>query len=156
MSKETMNRKLGKENIRILKIANIIMLLMILIHDADHIRQAISWGYRFTFALLAVNCIVYMPNLIAFLLVRQGRFSGAVVTCIGGILVAVSFLKIHLLGAGAAKVWGPWNESFFVLGADALSWWILAITAAVGVGVAMTGMYVVGKENERDSKTHEG
>lgn len=143
-----MNRKISGESIKILKIANIVMLIMVLIHDGDHIRQAMGWGYRFTFALLAINCIVYVPNLVAFLLARQGRYSGAIVTCIGGINTGMSFAKIHLLGA-SVKVWGPWNESFFALGVDAVSWTILAITVIVGVGVAMTGMYVIGIENAK-------
>ena len=153
MSKEMMNRKLGKDSIKILKIANIVMLLMILVHDGDHIRQALGWGYRFPIALLAVNCIVYAPNLIALLLSRQGRFSGALLTCVGGINTGFSFSKIHFLGA-SVKVWGPWNDSFFVLGADALSWSILAITVVVGVGVAMTGMYVIGAEKTRAQESH--
>lgn len=155
MSKNNINRTIGKESIKILKIANIVMLLMVLFHDADHVRQAIGWGYRFTFSLLAINCIVYAPNLAAFLLSRQGRFSGAVWTCIGGINTGISFAKIHLLGA-SVKVWGPWNDSFFVLGADAFSWWILAVTVAVGVGVAMAGMYVIGMENRKPQESYEG
>lgn len=154
MSKNIMSKKINKESIKILKIANIVMLIMILIHDGDHIRQAIGWGYHFTFALLAVNCIVYLPNLVAFLLSRQGRFSGAVVTCIGGINTGISFAKIHLLGA-SLKVWGPWNDSFFVLDSDKLSWWVLAITVVVGVGVGMAGMYVIGVENCKYSETYE-
>lgn len=154
MSKQNMNRRIGKGSMKILKIANIVMLLMIVIHDTDHVRQAIGWGYHFTFAILAINCIVYAPSLVAFLLSRQGRFSGAIVTCIGGINTGVSFLKIHLLGA-SVKVWGPWNRSFFELGVDALSWWVLAITAAVGVGVAMTGIYVIGLENAKRKVTDE-
>lgn len=67
----------------------------------------------------------------------------------------ISFSKIHLLGA-SVKVWGPWNKSFFALGADALSWSVLAITVIVGVGVAMAGMYVIGLENARRSENHEG
>jgi hypothetical protein len=153
MSKRMMNRKLESDSIKILKIANIVMLVMILIHDGDHIRQAIGWGYRFPIALLAINCIVYAPNLIALLLSRQGRFSGAVLTCIGGINTGISFAKIHLLGA-SVKVWGPWNESFFVLGADAISWWILVFTVVVGVGVAMAGMYVIGVEKTRVQVSH--
>jgi hypothetical protein len=88
------------------------------------------------------------------LLARQGRYSGAIVTCIGGINTGVSFSKIHLLGA-SVKVWGPWNKSFFALGADAISWSVLAITVAVGVGVAMTAMYVIGMENAKSKEKYE-
>lgn len=146
MNNGTMNRRLSKDSMNVLKIANIVLLLMILVHDGDHIRQAMGWGYRFPIALLAVNCIAYVPGLIAFLLSRQGRYSGAVLTCIAGINTGVSFTKIHLLGS-SVKVWGPWNQSFFVLGADAFSWSILAITVIVGVGVGMAAVYVIGVEN---------
>lgn len=142
------SQKMGPQSIRVLKIANIVMLATIVVHDLDHVRQAVQWGYTFTFALLAVNCVVYAPNLVAFLLARQGRFSGAVWTCIGGLNTGISFAKIHLLGA-AIPVWGPWNQSFFVLGADTLSWWVLTFTVVIGVGVALAGMYVVGGESAR-------
>ncbi|MNP35948.1 hypothetical protein D3C76_1293030 [compost metagenome] len=155
MSEKGLNGKISKESIKILKIANIVMLLMIVIHDIDHIRQAIDWGYRFTFALLAVNCLVYLTNFIAFLLARQGRFSSAIVTCIGGINTAISFAKVHLLGP-SIDVWGPWNATFFELGADAISWWILVITVAVGAGVAMAGMYVLGLEKAKRREIYAG
>jgi hypothetical protein len=144
-------RRISAENKRILTITNIAMLLTILIHDGDHVRQAIGWGYSFPFSLLAVNCIVYMPNLVALLLSRHGRLSGAIVTCIGGINTACSFAKIHLLGT-SNKVWGPWTKSFFELRVDAVSWWVLVVTILIGFLVAMAGMYVIGGERIRRTR----
>ncbi len=139
--------KLDEISYKILTIANIVMLLTILLHDGDHVRQAIHWHYTFTGFLLALNCIVYMPNLIALLLTRQRRYSGAIVTCIGGFNTAYSFAKIHLFGS-PIKVWGIWNDSFFKLGADNLSWGILWFTVFIGAAVFFAGAYSLGRLNK--------
>jgi hypothetical protein len=51
------------------------------------------------------------------------------------------FVKVHLLGSAGLPIWGIWNKSFFELGADAISWSILALTAGVGMAAA----YVLGR-----------
>ena len=128
---------------KILTIANIVMLLTIVLHDADHCRQAMNWGYTIGLSLWLINCLVYIPNLVALLLTHQRHRSAALVTCISGLIIAVAFAKVHLLGSTELPIWGIWNKSFFVLGADAISWSILAFTVGVGVGVA--GAYVMGR-----------
>ncbi len=125
------------------------MLLIISIHDVDHMRQAMAWDYKFTISLVLINIIVYLPNLIAMYLVGKDKFSGIVWTAVAGPLIAVAFLKLHLLGAWI-PVWGPWNQSFFALGVDKLSWWILAITAIVGVGTGMVAIYCLGRVQDRE------
>ena len=116
--------------------ANLFMLIVIAIHDMDHMRQAMEWGYVFTPQLLMVNLIVYIPNTLSFILI------------ISGVLIAGAFLKLHLLGA-TIKVWGPWNRSFFALHVDSLSWWILAFTAIFGVLLSMYSCYILGREVQR-------
>lgn len=143
-----MNKKFSKESILPLLFINLMMLIMIAIHDYDHMRQAMNWGYKFTLPLLLVNFIVYVPNWLSILLISKGHFLGVITTAISGPLIAVSFLKIHLLGSWI-PVWGPWNDSFFVLGADKISWTILALTAVVGVLVGMCAIYLLGKELEK-------
>ncbi|BDZ29858.1 hypothetical protein RA086_01585 [Lactiplantibacillus sp. WILCCON 0030] len=128
----------------VLVITNLAMLEIIAIHDCDHMRQAMGWGYRFTLALLLVNIIVYLPNLISIVLASQGRLSGVLATLVSGPLIAVAFLKLHLLGAWL-PVWGSWNQSFFALGVDLLSWWVLAITAIAGVLVGVVATYILGQ-----------
>lgn len=124
------------------------LLIMITIHDFDHMRQAMNWGYTFTLLVLLVNLLVYLPGLLAIYLIGQKKYSGIIATIISGPLIALSFLKIHLFGAWL-PVWGPWNKSFFALHVDELSWGILILTAIVGVIVAMIGTYFLGKENSR-------
>ena len=41
-------------------------------------------------------------------------------------------------------VWGMWNDNFFILGADWISWTVLATTVLVGALVAMAGAYALG------------
>nr|WP_137616536.1 hypothetical protein [Lactiplantibacillus nangangensis] len=103
-----------------------------------------GWGYHFTLALLLVNIVVYFPNLISLVLASHGKMSGVVATLISGPLIAGAFLKLHLLGAWL-PVWGPWNRSFFALGVDLISWWILAITAIAGILVGLIATYILGQ-----------
>lgn len=93
-------------------------------------------GYTFTIPLLIVNFIVYVPGALAFVLASRRPVAGP--------LIAIAFLKLHLLGAWV-PVWGPWNEPFTVLGVDTLSWAILWITAVVGIVVGLVGAYLLGR-----------
>lgn len=142
------NHHLTLTNLYTLMFANLGLLEIISIHDCDHMRQAMGWGYHFTLALLLVNVIVYLPDLISLILVAQGKSSGIIATLVSGLLIGGAFLKLHLLGAWI-PVWGPWNKSFFTLGVDQLSWWILAITAVAGVIVSLLAAYVLGRVQER-------
>jgi hypothetical protein len=101
-------------------------------------------GYTFTIPLLIVNFIVYVPGALAFVLASRRPVAGAVATTVAGPLIAIAFLKLHLLGAWV-PVWGPWNEPFTVLGVDTLSWAILWITAVVGIVVGLVGAYLLGR-----------
>ncbi|EFS50841.1 hypothetical protein J4N06_06735 [Cutibacterium acnes] len=124
--------------------ANLALLIIIAVHDFDHMRQAMAWGYTFTIPLLIVNFIVYVPGALAFVLASRRPVAGAVATTVAGPLIAIAFLKLHLLGAWV-PVWGPWNEPFTVLGVDTLSWAILWITAVVGIVVGLVGAYLLGR-----------
>ena len=128
--------------------ANLFMLIVIAIHDMDHMRQAMEWGYVFTPQLLMVNLIVYIPNTLSFILIAKRKFAGIWASIISGVLIAGAFLKLHLLGA-TIKVWGPWNRSFFALHVDSLSWWMLAFTAIFGVLLSMYSCYILGREVQR-------
>lgn len=123
--------------------ANLALLIIIAVHDFDHMRQAMMWGYSFTIPLLLVNFVVYVPGSVGLVLAARRTPTGAVATMIGGPLIALAFLKLHLFGAWI-PLWGPWNDSFIALGADALSWSILWLTAAVGILVGLAGALGLG------------
>lgn len=139
----------SKNYVYTLLTANFSMLLVVSIHDVDHMRQAMGWGYQFGILLLLVNLMVYLPNLISLYLVGKDKFSGIVWTSISGPVIAIAFLKLHLLGAWI-PIWGPWNRSFFALGVDSLSWWILVLTAVAGVVTGAIGIYCLGRVQERE------
>lgn len=121
------------------------MVLMILIHDADHFRQALCWSYNIPWSVKLVNILVYVPSFFAsFLAVRNNRLAAAF-TVFNGLFIATAFASIHLAGASILPYWGIWNKSFFLLNVDTISWTILFVTVAVGVGVAMIGSFVVGR-----------
>lgn len=116
-SKEIVNT-LGKEvDDGVLKkvlISSLVILLSILLHDGDHIRQALNWGYSIPFSLLVLNLTVYIFPAVSIFLIKLRRMSSTLVTAIGGVFTTVGFLTIHLRGA-ASGLWGVWNYSYFAL-----------------------------------------
>lgn len=148
-SNHSEKKSLEISNSWVLIIISLIMLNMIAIHDFDHMRQAMNWNYKFTLPVLLVNFIVYLPNWLAILLISKRKYIGAIVSVISGPLIGLSFLKVHLLGA-FIPVWGLWNDSFFTLGADKISWWILTLTAIVGVAVGMSSIFLLGMEKQKN------
>jgi hypothetical protein len=135
-----MSIALSHKERKILALTNLVMLAVIVVHDADHVRQARNWCYTIPPGLLFVNVLVYLPNGLALLLVAAQQRIAALATSATGLFVAFGFAKVHLWGSSA--VWGLWSNSFFRLGADTLSWIILALTVAIGLGVGMVGAYV--------------
>ncbi len=125
-------------------IANLAMILTITIHDLDHIRQAANWCYTITAALWIVNIAVYVPSLVALILGLRRHHWAAAATSASALLIAILFAKVHLWKP-TFNVWGMWDRTFFELGADSLSWSILVLTVLMGVAVAMTGTWVMGR-----------
>ena len=122
--------------------ANIAMIAMIVIHDSDHVRQAATWCYTISAQLWLVNVSVYVPSLIALALLWRGKGAG-VATMINGLLVGAAFSEVHLWRP-SIPVWGIWNDNFFILGVDWISWTILALTVLVGALVSAAGAYALG------------
>jgi hypothetical protein len=122
--------------------ANIAMIAVIVIHDSDHIRQAANWCYTISAQLWLVNVSVYVPSLIALALLWRGKGAG-VATMINGLLVGAAFSEVHLWRP-SIPVWGIWNDNFFILGVDWISWTILALTVLVGALVSAAGAYALG------------
>lgn len=123
--------------------ANLSMIAMVVIHDVDHVRQAANWCYTIGLGLWLVNISVYVPSLIALLLLWRGWRGAGVVTMVNGLLVGAAFSEVHLWRP-SIPVWGIWNDNFFILGADWISWTILACTVVVGALVTAAGAYALG------------
>lgn len=119
--------------------ANILMLSVIVLHDADHLRQAVGWCYTIPAQIWLLNILVYVPNTLALLLVWRGHRLCALGTAIGGALISVLFLKVHLWKSGL-PLWGVWNRSYFELHVDWLSWCILGAVALTGAAVFLVGL----------------
>lgn len=132
---------LDDKDYKVLMIANIVMFISILIHDADHVRQAINWGYTIPLALWCFNITVYVPTTLALFLTKNRFSSASTVTCITALAVAIAFGRVHLLGS-SHSIWGIWTKSYFELGADMISWINLAYIVGVGVFVSITGAII--------------
>lgn len=115
---------------------SIIMIIAILVHDGDHIRQALNWGYSIPISLWVLNLTVYVLPVITLFLSKSGRPSASIVGAIAGVFTTASFLILHLCGSFTGN-WGVWNFSYFDLmkgvtyngayyqGVDWLSWVLL-------------------------------
>lgn len=128
-----LDTKLDKKVIKTLTICTVIMLIAILIHDGDHIRQAYNWGYTIPLSLWALNLTVYVLPVVSIFLSKSRRFSATLVSAIAGVFTSASFVILHLCGSSTG-LWGVWNFSYFELidgvwyngvfyqGIDTLSW----------------------------------
>lgn len=109
-----LSKKIDKKTKRIMYILAFIILGSILMHDADHLRQAFNWGYSIPFALLVLNLVVYLLPVVSIFLIKTERISSTLVTGFTGIFTTAGFLIIHLCGAFSG-LWGVWNYSYFDL-----------------------------------------
>lgn len=133
---EVLDKKLDQKLMHKLTICAVVMIISVLIHDGDHIRQALNWGYSIPLSLWVLNLTVYILPVVSVFLIRMERFSATIVTGIAGIFTSSSFLILHLFGS-ATGLWGVWNYSYFELikgvtyqgvyyqGVDWISWVLL-------------------------------
>lgn len=116
-----------------------------LIHDGDHIRQALKWKYRIPAQLWAINLVaVYvLPTVTAFL-IKNRRTSAFLSTVATAGITTAGFLKVHLVGS-STNIWGPWGHRYtklikgvwhngqWIQGVDWLSWVLLFDLPAVAI-----------------------
>ncbi len=128
-----LDEKLDQNIAKILMQCCVVILISVLLHDGDHLRQAWNWGYSIPVSLLVLNLVVYILPAVSIFLTKMERASASLVTCFSGIFTTVGFLTIHLCGAFSG-LWGVWNFSYFELikgvtwqgvyyqGVDFISW----------------------------------
>lgn len=109
-----LDTKIDKNTAGTLMTCAIVMLVAILIHDGDHIRQALNWEYSIPIAIWVLNLTVYVLPVVTIFLVKTRRFSAMLVCAIAGVFTTASFLILHLCGS-ASGLWGVWNYSYFDL-----------------------------------------
>lgn len=131
-----LDKKLDGKTAHTMFICGLVMVCAALLHDGDHIRQAVNWGYSIPLSLWALNLTVYIFPVVTVFLAKSRRMSSTLVGAIGGIFTSVSFVALHLFGS-ATGLWGIWNFSYFALirgvtyqgsyyqGVDTLSWILL-------------------------------
>ncbi len=111
---ETLNLRIDEKALKTVWTCSLVILASILMHDADHLRQAFNWGYSIPLALLVLNLVVYLLPAVSIFLVKMRRMSAPLVTCFTGVFTSAGFLVIHLCGAFSG-LWGVWNYSYFEL-----------------------------------------
>jgi hypothetical protein len=107
---------------------NIIAIVSMAIHDADHVRQAMDMNYTIPIHVAALLLSAYIPLFASIWWAAHRRLvwattATAVVT--GGVLLLLSF--VHLVGVEhiwepLGAVFGMWGVSYWKMGVDAVSW----------------------------------
>lgn len=132
-----LDTRLDEKTAHSLMIGAIIVLISVLIHDGDHIRQAYLWSTDttgkwvsqafiaqkggsiglfniLTPTLLVLNLTVYILPVVSIFLIKTRRFSSILVLALAGVFTTASFLILHLCGS-ATGLWGYWNVSYIRL-----------------------------------------
>jgi hypothetical protein len=94
--------------------ANLVMIGIILVHDADHVRQAANWSYTIRLSLVVVNLFVYAPSIMGLIMALRRLRRADIMTCFNGLLIGASFSEVHLWRP-TLPLWDLWNDNFFVL-----------------------------------------
>ena len=110
-----LDTKLDDKTTKTMVTCAVIMLIAVLIHDGDHIRQALNWGYTIPLSLWALNLIVYVLPVVSIFLAKSRRLSATLVCCLGGIVTSVAFVVLHCFGSSSGLNWGIWNFTYFEL-----------------------------------------
>lgn len=123
---------------------NLAILAAALLHDADHIRQAMKWNYKIPLQLWIINLAVYVLPTVAQFLIKNRRASSFMTLAANGIVTSSAFLKVHLWKP-TTDVWGIWNYNYFKLakgvwhegqfikGIDWIDWALLLDLPAVSI-----------------------
>ena len=133
---------------------NIIAIVSMAIHDADHVRQAIDMNYAIPVHVAAMLLSAYIPLFASIWWATHRRLlwaTTATALVTGRVLLLLSF--VHLVGV--ARIWAPlgdvfgmWGMSYWEMRVDAVSWiafvllavsysWLLIATLRIrGAGMA--------------------
>lgn len=109
-----LDTRLDDETAAVLEKWNLVILGAALLHDADHIRQAIRWHYKIPMQLWIINLAVYVLPTVAEFLVKNKRTSSFLTVAANGIVTSAAFLKVHLFKP-TTDIWGAWNYNYFKL-----------------------------------------
>ena len=106
--------RLDDETAAVLEKWNLAILGAALLHDADHIRQAIRWHYKIPMQLWIINLAVYVLPTVGEFLLKNKRTSSFLTVAANGIVTSAAFLKVHLFKP-TTDIWGAWNYNYFKL-----------------------------------------
>ena len=109
-----LDTRLDDETAAVLEKWNLVILGAALLHDADHIRQAIRWRYKIPMQLWIINLAVYVLPTVAEFLLKNKRTSSFLTVAANGIVTSAAFLKVHLFKP-TTDIWGVWNYNYFKL-----------------------------------------
>ena len=86
-----LDTRLDDETAAVLEKWNLAILGAALLHDADHIRQAIRWHYKIPMQLWIINLAVYVLPTVAEFLLKNKRTSSFLTVAANGIVTSAAF-----------------------------------------------------------------
>ena len=135
-----LDTRLDDETAAVLEKWNLVILGAALLHDADHILQAIRWRYKIPMQLWIINLAVYVLPTVAEFLLKNKRVSSFLTVAANGIVTSAAFLKVHLFKP-TTNIWGAWNYNYFKLAKGVWHDWALLLDLpAVAIPACMTAI----------------
>jgi len=109
-----LDSRIDDSTARLLMKWNLAILGAALVHDGDHIMQAIRWKYRIPIHTLVINLVVYVLPTVTTFLLKNRRSSSYMTLAASGAVTSAGFLKVHFVG-DTLGLWGIWDNSYFKL-----------------------------------------
>ena len=116
---------------RHLRTLNWVLVIMIVVHDLDHVRQ----GRALQSELLGVGAIALVAALVSLVLaIREHSLAPAAAVVVGfGNVVGV--VLVHV-----APHWGPFSDPYAAAHVDWFSWTVIGAMMLLGLMLGMTGV----------------
>lgn len=146
-----LDRPLNEEDASKLQKWALAILAVTLMHDGDHIYQALRWRYKIPLQLWIINLAVYVLPTVSIFLVKNRRNSSYATLAASGLVTSAAFLKVHLWKP-TTDIWGIWNYNYFKLmqgvmyegkfiqGVNAIDWALLLDLPAVAIPAAVSAL----------------
>lgn len=136
---------LSDEQFHVLRIVNLTAIILMLLHDVDHLRVIFMRSYALERGELVPAALAYVPSLCALMLALRRSPYAALGSFISGSAILIGVIMIHAVGMGVINAWfepffREWGVSYCTLGLDYVSWasfWSLFVWAGLTLSTGL-------------------
>ncbi len=116
---------------RHLRTLNWVLVIMIVVHDLDHVRQ----GRALQSELLGVGAIALVAALVSLVLAIREHWLAPAAAVVVGFGNVVGVVLVHV-----APHWGPFSDPYAAAHVDWFSWTVIVAMMLLGLMLGMTGV----------------